>query len=96
MLRDSNIVENRLKPMKIWTQVIFLVWNAAIRWYSALGTEYSAETEYSVPAKLPNIRFWPKLKIPVSVDHYLLELICFHNLWPSQIDVGKNNTEKGC
>jgi hypothetical protein len=35
-----------------------------------MGAEYSAETEYSVSAMVLNIRFRPKLKILVSVDHY--------------------------
>jgi hypothetical protein len=50
---------------------IFFFLNVGIRWYSAKGAEYSAETEYSVLAMVGNIRFCPKLKIPVSVDHYL-------------------------
>jgi hypothetical protein len=35
-----------------------------------MGAKYLAETEYSVPAMLPNIRLQPNLKIPVSVDYY--------------------------
>jgi hypothetical protein len=35
-----------------------------------MGAEYSAETEYSVSAMVPNIRFRPTLKILILVDHY--------------------------
>jgi hypothetical protein len=36
-----------------------------------MDAEYSAETEYSVSAMVPNIGFRPKLKVSVLVDHYL-------------------------
>jgi hypothetical protein len=35
-----------------------------------MATEYSAQTKLWVATMMPNIRFLPKLKITVLVDHY--------------------------